>query len=85
MLAKEAHTLIMNELKGMKAIKCHEYKTLYVFQVVPQSYKSDADPNKLFDSLVSVNKTTKEVRDFKPFYIPANEYKQGREINNFNK
>ena len=83
MLAKEAHTLMSNKLKGMKAIKCHEYKTLYVFQIVPQSYKPGPDSDKLLDSLVSVNKTTREVRDFKPFHIPLDEYKKGREIPNF--
>lgn len=83
MLVKEAHALVMSKLKDMKAIRCNEYATLYVFQIVHKNYKVGSDASKLLDSLVSVNKKTREVRDFKPFHIPLDEYKKGREILNF--
>lgn len=84
MLVKEAHALVMSTFKDMKAIRCHEYATLYVFQIVHKNYKVGSDSSKLLDSLVSVNKKTREVRDFKPFHIPIDEYRKGQEISKFN-
>ena len=83
MLPKEAHNILMKKNKGLKAIKCFEYASRYVFQVVPENFDMSKDTSRLLDTLCSVDKKTSEVRDFKPFHIPIEEYKRGREIKYF--
>ena len=83
MTAKEAHALLLAIQPGIKAVKCMEYETLFVFQIVPATYKADIPIKNAIDSLVSVNKTTKALRDFKPFHISLEEYKAGKEVGDY--
>lgn len=83
MTAKEAHDLLMANCSGVKAIKCTEYRTVFAFQMVPDNFKSNDDPDKLIDFMRSVNKFTGEVRDFKPFHISLNEYRNGIPVDEF--
>lgn len=78
---KEAYSLIQKE--HLKAIKCFEYDTLFVFQVVPENFDTTKSTDGMLDCMRSVNKKTGVVRDFKPFHIPIDEYRNGKQIKNF--
>ena len=56
---KEAYSLIRAE--KLKGIKCFEYNTLYVFQVVPENFDMSKPTDGLLDSLRSVNKRTGDI------------------------
>ena len=84
MLANEAYKILQQKLKGMKAISCYEYASLYVFRVVSDNYKGDKDLSRMLNGEYSVNKSTGEVRDFKPWAVPVDEYRAGVEILDFN-
>lgn len=83
MTAKEAYKILTSQLTGLKAIKCIEFDMLFVFQVLPEHHQQSPTIDRAFDNLCSVNKKTKEVRDFKPFHIPISEYKRGKEVGDF--
>lgn len=68
----DAYTLLKNE--NIEADKCFEYESIYVFRTIPDT----------FESLLSVNKESGAIQHFKPFHIPIDEYKAGKEITNFN-
>lgn len=80
MTAKEAYSILTSKFPGVKVGKCYEYKTVYVFQLTPSMLRLSKTPAQMIDCLLSVNKSTKEVRDFKPFYISIDEYESGREV-----
>ena len=84
MLANEAYKILLQKLKGMKAVACHEYSNLFVFKIVSEKYKGNKDLSKMLNGEYSVNKSTGEVKDFKPWCIPVEEYRAGVEILNFN-
>ena len=83
MTAKEAYKILISTWDDLKVTKCIEYDTLFVFQVVPKDLKPHVNIDKAFDNLCSVNKKTREVRDFKPFHIPISECKRGKEVGDF--
>lgn len=83
MIAKEAYTILKRKHVKLKAIRCVEYPSVFVFQVVPISFDTNEQTDKMLGNAMSVNKKTKEVRDFKPFNIPISEFKAGREVKNF--
>lgn len=78
MTANEAYKILLNEVDGMKAAKCTEYDSVFVFQLVPEGFNVSNSAEVLFSGLYSVNKETREVRDFKPFHIPVSEYRNGK-------
>ena len=82
MSAKEAYEKIMSRHPGLKVIKAYEYDSLFVFTVVSET-SAIKDPNRLIDRMRSVDKKTGMIRDFKPFYISVEEYRNGREITNY--
>ena len=77
----EAYAKIRKE--KLKVIKAFEYKTLFVFQVVPENFDMTKTTDGLLDCLRSVNKETGQVRDFKPLNIPLDEYRNGKELKTF--
>ena len=79
MTSKEAYRLIASSVKHMKIVKCVEYSESFVFHLSPKNYKGDG--SKLMDNMRSVNKKTKEIRDFKPFHISGEDYKTGKRVN----
>ena len=84
MKVKEAYELLIANTPKLRPIQCFEYDTLFVFQIVPKSFNEKTDnADQLIDCLRSVNKATKEVRDFKPFHISLNEYRNGKEVKDF--
>lgn len=83
MLAKEAYKILTTKHKNLKAVNCREYNSLFVFQVVPKDFDMSKPTNKMIGNTMSVDKKTKEVRDFKPFHIPIDEFRGGKEIKNF--
>jgi hypothetical protein len=84
MTSNEAYKLLLQKLKGMVAVACYEYANIYVFRVVSEKYKDTGDRKRILNGEYSVNKITREVRDFKPWHIPVDEYRAGVEILDFN-
>lgn len=80
MTAKQAYTLIKFKHPGLKVGKCYEYDSVFVFQLTPDMLRLAKNPTRMIDGLMSVNKKTGEIRDFKPFHIPVEEYQRGKEV-----
>lgn len=83
MIAKEAYTILKQKHNRIKAIRCVEYPSVFVFQVVPVSFDESKTTDKMLGNAMSVDKKTKEVRDFKPFNIPISDFKAGRAVKHF--
>lgn len=77
MTCKEAYECVHMRYPSLNFVRCIEYSELFVFQLF-----SEKDVI-LFDSEISINKNTKEIKDFKPFYISLFDYQNGTEIFNF--
>jgi hypothetical protein len=77
---KEAYAKLMTIVSGLKAQSCYEYKDIFAFHMVPMNFEKG---ERLLNCSYSVNKTTGQVRDFKPFHIPIDEYKAGKKIEDF--
>ena len=80
MTAKQAYELLMSKRPAVKVGKVFEYDSLYVFHLAPDMLSMSKKQSPMLDSLISVNKTTGEVRDFKPFHISVEEYHSGKEL-----
>ena len=80
MTAKQAYSILMRKFAGVKIDSCYEYDSLFVFSLSPDMLRLSKNTSRMLDGLVSVNKTTREVRDFKPFNMPIEEYKRGKEV-----
>lgn len=80
MTAKEAYKKLMNRVITGRVSKCYEYDTMFVFQLVPKALLLTNTKSTMLDALMSVDKNTGEVADFKPFYISIDEYERGVEI-----
>ena len=80
MTAKQAYTILKIKYPALKVGKCHEYDSVFVFNLAPDMLRLSKNPSRMLDGLISVNKTTGEVRDFKPFHISIDEYKNGKEV-----
>ena len=80
MTVKEAYVLITNYVPNMKVLSCHEYETLFVFQMVPEDY---TDTKPLLSGAFSVDKKTGNIGDFKPFHIPISEYRHGKKVTDY--
>ena len=80
MTAKQAYAIIKAKHPGLKIGKCFEYDSVFVFHLAPDMLRLSKNPTRMIDGLMSVNKTTGEVRDFKPFHISVEEYQRGREV-----
>lgn len=78
MTAKEAYRIVTSRFSAVRVAKCYEYDSVFVFQFNPWMLQVSKNP--MLDGLLCVNKTTGEIRDFKPFRIPIDEYKRGKEI-----
>lgn len=80
MTAKQAYTLLITKNPGVKVGKIFEYDSVFVFHLAPDMLSLSKSRSPMLDGLISVNKKTGEVRDFKPFYISIEEYHSGKEI-----
>lgn len=81
MTSKEACDLALSKVKGMKAVQCMEYNSIFTFILVPERYDETKPIKGLLLRPWSVNKQTKEVKLFDPMGdIPLDEYKNGREV-----
>lgn len=80
MTAKQAYATLVAKRPGIKVRKCHEYNTLFVFHLAPDMLRLSKSSSPMLDGLVSVDKATGKVRDFKPFYISIEEYESGKEV-----
>lgn len=77
MTAKEAFYKVTSTMTGMRATSCHEYDSVFVFQMAPESAK---DPSRLLTGLTCVDKKTGVVRAFKPFEMSIDEYSRGKKV-----
>lgn len=80
MTAKQAYALLIAKHPAVKVGKIFEYDSVFVFHLTPAMLSLSKSRSPMLDGLMSVNKTTGEVRDFKPFYISIEEYRSGKEI-----
>lgn len=80
MTAKQAYTLLMAKNPAVNVGKVFEYDSVFVFHLAPDMLSLSKKQSPMLDSLMSVNKTTGEVRDFKPFHISVEEYRSGKEV-----
>lgn len=80
MTAKQAYAFLMAKKPAVKVGKIFEYDSVYVFHLAPDMLSLSKKQSPMLDGLISVNKTTGEVRDFKPFYISIEEYRSGKEV-----
>lgn len=76
MTAIEAYKIFKGIHPDKDAHTCMEYDSCYVFMLEGSNRKS-------LDCLLSVNKVSGLVRDFKPFHIPLEEYKNGKDVAKF--
>lgn len=83
MTVKEAYAIFLNKMPEMKAIRCFEYDSIYVFQFLPKNSKKSDETDDTLDCTASVDKRSREVRAFQPFDISIEEYRNGKEITNF--
>ena len=81
MTAKEAYRILMFSGKAgrRQGVNCFEYKDIFTFEL----RRNEELDKPLFDSVYSVNKTTKEVKVFSPFNMDVNDYETGKEIKDF--
>lgn len=80
MTAREAYKILTKTFIGIRVAKCYEYDSVFVFQKVPMSLNAAKNPARAFDVLISVDKSTGAVRDFKPHRMSTEEYKRGKEV-----
>lgn len=81
MTAKQAYALLITKNPAVKVGKIFEYDSVFVFHLAPDMLSlSKKQTHVMMDGLISVNKSTGEVRDFKPFHISVDEYNSGKEI-----
>ncbi len=85
MTAKDAYQIMLKKYPVFKAVKCMNYTSIFVFQVVPKNF----DENKMhaanifMDHLISINKSDGTAKVFNPMSIPRDEYKTGKEVKDF--
>lgn len=80
MTAKQAYSILLSKNPAVNAIKCYEYDSMFVFHLSPAMLRLSKNSSPMLDGLLSVNKKTGQVRDFKPFYISIEEYTDGVEV-----
>lgn len=78
--AKEAYKKLIGRYSAISVARCYEYDSMFVFEMRPAMMRLYKNARPMIDALVSVNKATNEIRDFKPFYISSDEYKRGKEV-----
>lgn len=79
---KMAYGLIARRYKDFKIIRCFEYDTRFVFQIVPKDL-DETMYDKHLNGLKSVDKKSGSIQTFIPFDMPLEEYNNGREIKKF--
>lgn len=80
MTAKEAYKKLISRYSAVKVAKCYEYDSVFTFEMRPAMMRIFKNNYPMMDCLLSVNKSTGEIRDFKPFHISTDEYRRGKEI-----
>lgn len=80
MTAKQAYAILLTRNPGVQVDRVFEYDSVFVFHLSPAMLRQSLNPSRMLDGLMSVNKVTKEVRDFKPFNISIDEYRRGKEL-----
>jgi hypothetical protein len=80
MTASEAYKKFTSKYDKLTVMSCHDYDSCFVFEAVPNNNAGTEAQHVVFDSLFSVDKSSGEILPFKPFDIPADEYKRGKRI-----
>jgi hypothetical protein len=71
---QKAKAIMTAGFPGLTPVSCVEYDSVFVFDMRP---KGQATLSNVIDSLVSINKTTGVISDFKPFMLSGDEYNRG--------
>ena len=77
MTATQAYSILTIKNPGVQTGKCYEFDSVFVFELKPAMLRLSKNPGVMLDGSICVNKKTGMVRDFKPFHIPADEYRRG--------
>lgn len=80
MTAKQAYAILITKNPAVKVGKVFEYDSVFVFHLAPDMLSLSKSRSPMLDGLISVNKITGDVRDFKPFHISVEEYCSGKEL-----
>lgn len=80
MTAQEAHEFLVKKYKGLVAIDCHEFDSVYVFHAVPEEIVDTDKAVLKYDSLYSIDKKTGECRGFNPMMLSPDDYNRGKKI-----
>ena len=80
MTAKQAYSIIKTKNPGIKIGACYEYDTVFVFHLNPDMLRLSKNPSRMLDGMMSVDKSTGEVSDFKPFHLQLDEYRRGKKL-----
>ena len=80
MTAREAYIKLQDKVTGVRVTKCHEYDSVFVFQINPVALYLSKNSARILDGSMSVDKLSGAVRDFKPYNLSINEYKRGKEV-----
>ncbi len=76
----EAYKIFKTNYPNLVIKSCYEYDSRFVFEAVNPKYANVTKDDIVFDCLYSVEKENGDLTPFKPFDIPANEYKRGRKV-----
>ena len=80
--AKDAYILVKNKYDFLDIRRCFEYDSRFVFETVPKNTRPKTG-DALMGGLIAVIKSTGQIRDFKPFHIPIEEYKNAKQVIGF--
>lgn len=83
MTVKDAYKVFIKKCENMVVLSCYEYNSRFVFNAVPKKYAKSKDVDMMLDISYFVEKSTGAVGKFKPFLIPMDEYKAGKQIKDF--
>lgn len=80
MTVDEAYKIFKSKYANLVIKSCYEYDSRFVFEAVHPKYADATEDTIIFDCLYSVEKESGNLTPFKPFDIPANEYKRGQKV-----
>lgn len=82
MVGKEAYNLFTDKHSNLDVLTGYEFDSVFVFNAKPKNVTLKENDT-IFDYSFSVDKKTGEIKAFQPFFIPIEEYRNGKEIKDF--
>ena len=80
MKVDEAYKKFTSEYEKLTVVSCYEYDSCFVFEALSSNFVGAEEQDMVFDSTFAVMKDSGKITAFKPFNIPADEYKRGKRI-----